>query len=206
MSSKFIIYVEDTETTGLDPSRNEIIEVSFYRLSDNTQKTWYLKPSNYDSIQSDALRINGHKMEDLKHLTKYGKDTYQSPASAIVEIENWMADDLASAEDRILIGQNPTFDIDFMQNLWIKQGCAETFPFGRRPFVIDTRQIALFLDLVRGERSEYYNLGSLVEKYGAKREKAHRADADTRMTKDVFLAQVEIVADAFQVLGPSFSK
>lgn len=206
MKSKFVIYVADTETTGLDPAHNEIIEISFYRLSDNSQKTWHLKPSNYESIQPDALKINGHKLDDLQHLTKYGRETYQSPSSAIVEIENWMSDDAAAAEDRILIGQNPSFDIEFMQNLWIKQGSFETFPFGRRPFLIDTRQISLFLDLIKSERSEYYNLGALVEKYGVKREKAHRADADTRMTKDIFLAQVEMVADAFGTPGPDFSK
>jgi DNA polymerase III alpha subunit (gram-positive type) len=203
---KFIIYVADTETTGLDPAHNEIIEISFYRLFDNSQRTWCLKPSNYESIQPDALRINGHKLDDLKHLTKHGRDTYQHPTSAIVEIENWMTDDGAAAEDRILVGQNPSFDIEFMQNLWIKQNSAETFPFGRRPFLIDTRQIALFLDLVKSERSEFYNLGSLVEKYGVRREKAHRADSDTRMTKDLFLAQVEIVAGAFNVSGLKFSK
>jgi|ERR1700722_694250 len=196
MSSKFIIYVADTETTGLDPARNEIIEISFCRLSDNSQKTWFIKPTNYESIEPEALRINGHKLDDLKHITKTGRETYRSAADVLVEIENWMGDDLAAAEDRILVGQNPFFDIEFMQNLWAKQNNTETFPFGRRPFLIDTRQMALFLDLARDERSDYYNLGSLVEKYGVKKEKSHRAATDTRMTRDVFLAQLDIVKEA----------
>jgi DNA polymerase III epsilon subunit-like protein len=206
MNSKFTIYVLDTETTGLDSDKNEIIEISFYRLSDDVQKTWFLKPNNYDSIQPDALRINGHKLEDLNLSTKYGKETYQDPAKVIVEIENWMGDDLGTSEDRVLVGQNPSFDIGFMKTLWAANKSSETFPFGKRPFVLDTRQIALFMDIATNKRNDYYNLGSLVEKYGVKKEKSHRSDSDTRMTKDVFLAQMQIVADALQTSKSVFGK
>jgi DNA polymerase III alpha subunit (gram-positive type) len=193
MNSKFIIYTCDGEMTGLDFLKHEIIEISFHRSSDNSQKTWFLKPKNYDSIQSDALRINGHKLEDLKLLTKYGQDTYKDPTKVIVEIENWILEDMSSSEDRIFLGQNPTFDLQFLQKLWADNNSLETFPFGKRPHVLDTKQIQLFLDLTNDERCQYYNLGSLVEKWAVKKEKAHRSDADVRMTKDVFLAQVESI-------------
>lgn len=196
MDSKFILYVVDTETTGLDHTVNDIIEISLYRINDDQQKTWCVKPKNYDSIQADALRVNGHKLEDLKHLTKYGKETYLEPAKVVAEIENWMMDDLSTSEDRVLVGQNPSFDIEFIRNFWRDNGGEETFPFGKRPFLLDTRQIAIFLDLARNERSEYYNLSSLVEKFGVKKEKAHRAASDTRMTKDLILAQIDTVAKA----------
>jgi DNA polymerase III epsilon subunit-like protein len=193
MNSKFIIYTIDLESTGLDHLTNDIIEISFHRLSDNTQKTWFLKPKNYDSIQSDALRINGHKLEDLKLLTKHGQDTYKDPAKVIVEIENWMAEDMSAGNDRIFLGQNPIFDLQFMQKLWADNNSSETFPFGNRPHLLDTKQIQLFLDLAADERCEYYNLGSLVERWSVKKEKAHRSDADVRMTKDVFLAQIKSI-------------
>lgn len=197
INSKFAIYVLDTETTGLDPQLNEIIEVSFYRINDDRQETWFLKPSNYDSIQLDALRINGHKIEDLKMLTPYGKETYKEPVKAIAEIENWFMDDMCTGRERILVGQNPFFDQQFLQNLWQKHNAKETFPFGDRPFVLDTRQIALLLDIASGEQTDYYSLGGLVEKYGVKKEKAHAASSDSRMTKNVFLKQLEIVRRAF---------
>jgi DNA polymerase III alpha subunit (gram-positive type) len=81
--------------------------------------------------------------------------------------------------------------------LWETNSTPGTFPFGNRPKMIDTIQMALFLDVASGERSEYYNLGSLVERYGVKKERAHRSDADTRMTKDVLLAQLKIAKKAF---------
>jgi DNA polymerase III epsilon subunit-like protein len=197
LKSKFAIYVLDTETTGLDPHLNEIIEVSFYRLNDDQQQTWFLKPSNYESIQADALRINGHKLEDLKGLTQFGKEHYIEPAKAIAEIENWFMDDLCTGRERIIVGQNPAFDQQFLQNLWQKHNAKETFPFGDRPFVLDTRQITLLLDLASGEETDYYSLNGLVEKYGVKKEKSHQAATDARMTKNVFLKQLEIVSKAF---------
>jgi DNA polymerase III epsilon subunit-like protein len=195
MDTKFILYVLDSETTGISSDKHEIIELSIYRLSDDNQKTWFIKPKNYDAIEPDALRINGHKLEDLKLLTKYGQETYQDSVKVVVEIENWMLEDMGSSNDRILIGQNPIFDLQFMQKLWAESNSIETFPFGKRPFVLDTRQIQLFLDLANNTRQDYYNLGSLVERWGVKKEKVHRADTDTRMTKDVLLAQLASIKD-----------
>jgi DNA polymerase III alpha subunit (gram-positive type) len=190
MSFKFELYFADTETTGLDYMTNDVIELSIYRLSDNTQRTWCMKPKNYESIQMDALRVNHHKLDDLKHITKFGQETYVEPSKVIPKIENWFLEDGVSSGDRILIGQNPIFDLNFLQKLWTDEGCKDTFPFGSRPFLIDTRQLALFLDLAENTRSEYYNLGTLIKKYAIKNSKAHTAEADTLATKELFMAQL----------------
>ena len=86
----YVIYVADVETTGLDSRIHDVIELSLNRLSDNVQKTWCLKPLNIPGIDPGALRVNGHKLEDLKHETKHGRETYLDPRKVIVEIENWM--------------------------------------------------------------------------------------------------------------------
>jgi len=190
MAFKFELYFADTETTGLSHLNNEIIELSIYRLSDDSQRTWCIKPAKYDTIQPDALRVNGHKLEDLKHQTAFGKETYKEPNQVIPDIENWMLLDGMAAEDRILIGQNPRFDLEFLQDLWRDQGSMETFPWGNRPFTVDTRELAVFIDLLEGSRSQYYNLGSLIKKYNIKNSKAHTAASDTLATKELFMAQL----------------
>ena len=48
----YAIYVADVETTGLDPYSNDVIELSLLRLSDGEQKTWCMKPFNFQSIES----------------------------------------------------------------------------------------------------------------------------------------------------------
>lgn len=194
-SESFAIYVVDTETTGLDHDKNDVIELSIYRLSDDTQKTWCLKPFNNDTIEASALRVNGHKLEDLKHETKYGRDTYLPPEKVTVEIENWMMEDGMTSEDRILLGQNPSFDKNFMEKLWEKCGSRGTFPFGRK--MMDTIQIVLLMDLARGHKRKGYGLSALVEDFGVKKEKAHRADADTRMTKELWTKLLDIAKVAF---------
>lgn len=190
----FQIYVVDTETTGLT-KENEIIEISLYRINDDSQKTFFIKPENIEAIQHEALRINKHKLEDITHQTQEGRDRYKPAQEAMVAIENWMAEDMETAENKVLCGQNITFDLGFMKNMWEKNNAYDTFPFGKRPLIIDTMQIALFLDIVKNERTEYYNLGTLVQKYGVKKEKFHAAASDTRMTKDLFINQVKIVRD-----------
>lgn len=186
----FSLYVADTETTGLSDLDHSIIEISILRVNDNVQRTWCIAPHRFDTIQMDALRINGHRIEDLKHLTEYGKNTYKSARDVIPDIENFFADDAEPAENRILVGQNPGFDLGFMQEMWKREGSLDMFPFGSRPFTLDTRQIQVFLDLAFDEAEDYYNLGSLIKRYGVKNTKAHTAAADTLATKEVFMGQL----------------
>lgn len=198
MPFKFELYFLDTETTTLDPETGDIVEISIHRFSDDLQRTWCIKPTKYDTISMDALRVNGHKLEDLKWQSEYGRETYKEASMVLPDIENYFMTDGASSADRILVGQNPEFDRSFMHSLWAEQKCSDTFPFGNRPFLLDTRQIAVFLDLVHGTRQEYYNLGSLIKKYGIKNSKAHTAAADVAATKELFMAQLTEVQEAFK--------
>lgn len=186
-------YCLDLETTGLDEKENEIIEMSVIRLSDDSQKTWLLQPTKFETVQDDALRVNGHKLQDLKNgyriLESGDKEFYLTPNKAIIEIEKFLFEDLATSSERVPVGQNVQFDIRFLKELWKGCGQPDTYPFGR--MYLDTMQIASFLDYVTGEERQSYHLGGLVKDYGIKKEKAHRADSDTRMTKELFLKLAE---------------
>lgn len=188
--NKYSFYVGDVETTGLVLGESEIIELSLIRLKDDVQKTWLIKPSNPSKIDMGALKVNGHKYEDLTHITKYGKENYIEPAKAIVEIENWLLEDNVSTLNRVLCGQNVAFDHNMMNFLWRSQNAADSFPFGRR--TLDTMQIEFFLDLAKNSgMAEGYSLSNLTKKYNVKNEKAHSAAADTLATKEVLKKQVE---------------
>jgi DNA polymerase III alpha subunit (gram-positive type) len=186
---EYTLYVADVETTGLDSRIHDVIEMSLLRLTDNVQKTWRLKPLNPDNAEAAALRINGHKLEDLKHLTKFGRETYREPNDVLVEVENWIQEDGSPAEKRILVGQNINFDKDMFDQLWKKCNAKDTYPFGRR--IMDTMQIEFFLDFCKGSMADGYSLSNLIKKYGVKNEKAHTAEADVKATREVFDKQVE---------------
>ena len=185
----YSIFIVDVESTGLDIVKNDIIELSIYRLSDDVQKTWLIKPISFDNIEMDALRINGHKYEDITHQTKYGIESYKDANDVIIEIENWLMEDDVPVKNRILVGQNVNFDKNMLEYLWAKCNSKDTFPFGRR--TLDTMQIEFFLDWCKGSLAEGYSLNNLTKKYGIKNEKAHTAAADVKATKEVFEKQAE---------------
>lgn len=190
MDYPFQIYIADTETSGLDYLKHDILELSLYHLNQDRQKTWCLKAVNPEQAEPEALRINGHKLTDITHQTPEGRERYQDPAKVMVEVENWMLEDLARPDEKILCGHNIQFDENFLQALWKKNNASDTYPFGNRPFLLDTRQIELMINLVEGKREQYYNLGTLTKKYGVKNTKAHSAAADVLATKELFLAQL----------------
>lgn len=189
----YVIYVVDTETTGTNPEKHDVIEVSFFRLSDNQQKTWYIKPINPETIETKALYINKHNLDDILHKTAHGKETYLDPVNVIEDIENWIMDDDATINERAFVGQNPQFDFDFLKALWKKTGNENTFPF--RDFIIDTIMITRIIDICTGKQRDRYNLMSLVNAFGISKSKAHRASEDTKMTKELFNKQIEPIKD-----------
>jgi DNA polymerase III alpha subunit (gram-positive type) len=203
MIDSYVIYVIDTETTGLSAVDNDIVEISMARLicnddgvyQDFDQKSWLLKAMNPKTIQDEALAVNGHKREDILCLSKYGKENYKMPVDVVNDIEMWMMDDNVSAVDRIWAGQNPYFDIDACKELWKRCGKEGEFPFeiGNGNRVVDTKQIVALYDLCTGKRRKYYGLGQLIKACKVKKEKAHRADADVRMTKDLLLFLINII-------------
>src|SRR3990167_1397197 len=196
----FVIYVCDTETTGLDPVQNDVIEVSLLRLKDDEQKTWHIKAMNPESISDKALKINGHLKEDILVKTTVGREKYRDPAVVTSEIEVWVMRDEAAIEDRVFIGHNPTFDFNFLKELWRKAGSPNTFPFNN--FIIDTIQLTRFIDLCTGRKRSRYSLGSLVKDFGITKLAAHKAEGDTKMTKELFLKEFdpikEHIAEAFK--------
>lgn len=196
----YSIYVADVETTGLDNRVYDVIELSLLRLDTGVQKTWCIKPFNPNNIDADSLRINGHKREDILHQTKEGRERYQDPAKVIVEVENWVMEDGVSEKERILAGQNVGFDVNFLEQHWIKGGVRDSFPFNVKR-QLDTMQLEFFMDLCRGKMAEGYSLKNLTAKYGLKNEKAHTAEADTKVTKEVLVKQIEVFRKALQAAG-----
>ena len=99
MSDSYVIYVIDTETTGFDPVNNDIIELSALRfIKDNQefkkeQKTWFIKPVNVHHISDEALKVNGHKKEDLLGETKEGKEKYLELKDVVSDFELWVMED-----------------------------------------------------------------------------------------------------------------
>lgn len=187
-----MLYCADCETTGLNYIKHSPVEISIYRLNTDEQKTWFLKPINFEHISMEALKVNGIKLEDLKGQTAEGREKYQDPKKVIVEIENWLMEDMASAEDRVLIGQNVGFDKEMLISLWEKCESPDTFPFSpKREFNTDQLEIAFDYATDKLEDSKGYSLKLLNKKYGIVNKAAHTAEADVQATVELFRKQMK---------------
>lgn len=185
------LYCLDVETTGLDPLKNEVIELSIKRMSNGEQKTWFMRPKNINDIDLVSLKINHHNLDDLLMKTKEGREKYLEQDKVLVEIEEFLAQDGVPTKSRIPLGQNVAFDMFFLKRLWMNNDALDTFPFGHH--VIDTMQIAFILDYAKDKSNmkESYSLNALIKEAGIKNEKAHSADADVRATADLFIHQMK---------------
>jgi DNA polymerase III alpha subunit (gram-positive type) len=179
---KLSLYILDTETTNLS-TEGDVIEVSFFRLDDGEQKTWYLKAMNEEAISEEALSVNKHKLEDITWKTEFGKQKYQLPKEALPEIENWIYNDNRSKLDRVMVGHNVEFDYKHLLALWNKNNAQDTFPFGNN--TLDTKVISLFFDWIQDCNSRRYNLGGIIKRLKLAKRKAHSADTDVLMTVDL---------------------
>ena len=110
----------DTETTGLDPVLNDIIQLSGILEIPRVRYEEFdfrVAPLNYDSITEDAMKCNGIKLSTLK---KY-------PPASEVHLKfkqllfKWV--DPYNREDKLIAsGQNVLFDTSFLQQFCEKQG------------------------------------------------------------------------------------
>lgn len=111
----------DLETTGLDPLKNQIIEIGALDF-ENPSNQFYQTCKIDDTAEVDpaALEINGYNYSNLTDTRK------MSLKQIILNFKEW----LKSIDDKTIAGQNVDFDITFL-NVSFKRFNAN-FALGRR--------------------------------------------------------------------------
>jgi len=175
-----IITVLDTETSGLDNSRHEILEVAlvsyvlsnegeFFHLKELNEK---IKPHRIHLAHPKALSINGYtekKWENAKDMSK-----------VLPKIKEMIK------ESDLLLGQNLIFDLRFLQKASLTE---IDFP----PY-IDTKAMADFL--VRKNWLRRSKMDYLVEHYNVEvKGRAHTALVDCYRTYEVFKKLLSDIGD-----------
>jgi len=170
-----VITFLDTETTGLNPKRHEIIEIAFISyVVDREGKFFLLRrfeskiaPANIDAAHPKSLEING-----------YTKEKWQDAPdkeSVLEEVRRVMN------KTDILVGQNLIFDLRFLDKEFKRYKInAPCYP----PYV-DTKAMADILvkkNWLRRSKMDY-----LVEHYGVKVSgRPHTALVDCMRTYEVW--------------------
>lgn len=126
-----LLSVLDTETTGLNPSRHEIIQLGLieYQIDDSgllapiREHEYKLKPLHIETADPEALKINGY------HTRRWlDADEFDNIVPMLDRI--WSTNEL-------LLGQNLIFDLRFISKEYARLG----LPQPKFPKYIDTKHM-----------------------------------------------------------------
>ena len=198
---KMKLFFADTETTGLDPVKNEvfqfgcIIEVSGKIVDEMNIK---LRPTDFSNVTEEALRITGKTVEELK--------TYPPAAEGYRSLMSTLGkhvDKYNKMDKMVWVGQNARFDIEFTRQLFKRQG-DKYFGSWFESQPIDLISIARFCKIAGLINPENSQLGSICKALGVELN-AHDALDDVKATREAmyklmeFLKKPEPVVNAREV-------
>lgn len=168
----------DTETTGFDPEKHEIIEIACLVASqavDAQNKPHFdvldefevkIKPTHLDTADPEALLINHYNEMDWLFAVDLPK--------ALEQLSE-------KADGAIMVAQNVAFDYQFLNKAFSVTGVKNKMHFQK----LDVISIA-FAKLYNDERVQKYNLWALAEHFNLLNEKSHSAMADVRLTFEIY--------------------
>jgi len=114
------VFYFDVETTGLDPKKQDIIQVAYLIEINGEVKeegNLELQPFDYASINPKALEISHRTVEDLK--------TYPQPKEIYLKLGKTFAKyvDKYNKKDKFTpAGYRVEFDLGFLREFWFKNG------------------------------------------------------------------------------------
>ncbi len=156
--------VIDIETTGLQPSKSEIIEIAAINVGEDGE------------IEDTFHSLIKPKKAISKRITSINGITNEMVADA-PSIEEVLPKFIAFIGDNTVIGHNVNFDVNFIYD-------ASENILGE-PFTNDC------IDTLRWSRKvlpdlEEHSLSALIEHYGITNDQEHRALSDCKATKELY--------------------
>lgn len=175
------IFWLDTETTGLDPVKHDIIQLAGIVEIDGEVKEefeMFMQPQPDAPVSKEALEINGWTVEQLRE--------FPLPKDQHTYLNLILAKycDRYDKQDKFLIGgQNPKFDIDFLREFYLKNN-DKFFGSWFNYHHIDTTTIGALAEY-KGAQLPNFKLETLC-KYFKIELQAHDALQDIRATREIF--------------------
>lgn len=166
----------DTETTGLDIIKHEIIEIGCIIVSqewENGRPTFQIidefeikvKPTRIHDADPVALRINGYTEADWTF------------AYTLKEAMQLVAE---KTKDAIMVSHNVAFDFAYLEKAFIDTGVTNEMHYHK----LDT--ISFAYAKLQGEDINKFSLRSLCEHFAIENKRAHTALADARAMFEIF--------------------
>ena len=112
--------IADIEASGLDPRKNSIVSIGAIDF-DAPKRQFYAEPRIWDGAECnlESLAVNGFTEEECSDPTK------KSLAKVMHDFLAW----LEPVQEKTLVGQNPSFDRDFLNDSFGRSGIGWNFSF-----------------------------------------------------------------------------
>ncbi len=166
----------DIETTGLDLTKHEIIEVGCVLTTPELEVIeefeFKIKPERIEDADPVALKINHYKATDWED------------AITLKEAMKTLASKTA---DCIMVGQNVAFDSAFLEYSFSKTKIKNTMHYHR----LDTISIA-WAKFHKDVSFEHFSLREMCLRFGIKNENSHTALSDARATYELYKKLLEL--------------
>jgi DNA polymerase-3 subunit epsilon len=169
--------VFDTETTGLDPTEDELISIGAVRIVNSR----LLRSETFDQLMApgrpvrpESVAVHGISAELLEGQPR---------------VEEVLPRFARFAEDTVLVGHNVAFDLRFFELAESRTGVTVTQP------VLDT----LLLSAVIHPDERDHSLEAMAERFGVSVVGRHTALGDAILTGEIFLRQTRVLAQQGRV-------
>ena len=168
----------DTETTGTDPNKHEIIELAVViaRQIERPGKgptievieecEWKIKPEHIETAEEEALRVNGYSEVDWMFA---------------IDRKKAMEEFSKKTQSCTFISHNLVFDYAFVMKAFEETGVENRMHYAK----LDTISIA-FARLYDAPSADKFSLRALCELLKVENSKAHTALADTKALVQVY--------------------
>lgn len=166
----------DTETTGLNLMKHELIQIGCVLTSPE------LKVIEEFEIKVKPERIEDADPVSLK-ISQYDASEWRD-ALALPDAMKIFAE---KVKDAIMVGHNMAFDAGFLECAFNKIGMSNTLHYHR----LDTVSLA-WGKLHREPDLEHFSLRELCRRFGIVNERAHTALSDARATYELYKKLMEL--------------
>lgn len=172
-NNKFVVI--DIETTGLDSTVHEIIEIGCVFFKYDIKKNMYVIESTFES-KIAPVHIENADPQALK-VNKYSKTEWEG-APQLKKVLTTISKKL---KDRVVIGHNVGFDYYFLNNAFKQVNIQNPLHY----HTLDTISLA-YGKLHKEKEVERLSLSYLCKYFGIENKKSHSALSDALATFELF--------------------